>query len=218
MIYQNYIWDFDGTIFDSYPHILASLFKVFEEQGTADQYDREMRMRHLLVSFGEMKRYTGISDEVYAAFSEHQLRMGEDEIEPKVVPFADAAEVLAKIRENGGRNFLYTHRNLTSIEYVRNFGLFELFDGFVTSADHVPSKPAPDAVLAIIDRYGLDPKETIMVGDREIDGMSGVNAGIDGALVNFPPCLPDGTSPADKSVMKYKANSLTEFAKIVGIL
>ena len=218
MIYKNYIWDFDGTIFDSYPHICASLFRVFEELGTAGNYDREMCMRHLLVSFGSMKKYTGISDEVYASFSEHQLRMGEDEIEPKVIPFADAAEVLAAIRENGGRNFLYTHRNLTAIEYVRNYGLFELFDGFVTAADHFPLKPAPDAVLSIIDRYGLDPRETIMVGDREIDGMSGVNAGIDGALVNYPACLPDGSSPADHSVMKYKAKSLTEFAKLVGIL
>ena len=56
-----------------------------------------------------------------------------------------------------------------------------------------------------------------MVGDREIDGMSGKNAGIAGALVNYPPFLPDGTSPADATKMDYTAGSLTEFARIMGI-
>ena len=32
---------------------------------------------------------------------------------------------------------------------------------------------------------GLDPAETIMIGDREIDGKSGKNAGIAGALLSY---------------------------------
>lgn len=218
MIYKNYIWDFDGTIFDSYPHICASLFRLFDDMGIADVYDREMCMRHLQVSFGSMKRFTGISDEVYSRFVEYELRMGEEEIEPKVVPYADARDILSKIKENGGRNFIYTHRGSTLFGYLDDFGFTELFDGFVTADDHFPSKPAPDAILSIIEKYRLDKNETIMIGDREIDGLSGVNAGIDGALVNYPACLPDGTSPADSSSMKYKSRSLTEFARSAGIV
>ena len=76
---------------------------------------------------------------------------------------------------------------------------------------------ARDAVLALIARNSLDPVDCVMVGDREIDGMSGKNAGIAGALVNYPPFLPDGTSPADATKMDYTAGSLTEFARIMGI-
>lgn len=217
MIYLNYIWDFDGTIFDSYPHVCSSLFRLFDEMGIADRFDREMCMRHLRVSFDSMKKFTGISDETYERFIEYELRTGENEIEPKVVPYADAYDVLAKIKNNGGRNFINTHRGSTLFTYLDSFGFTKLFDGFVTSDDCFPSKPAPDAVLSIIEKYGLEKNETIMIGDREIDGLSGVNAGIDGALVNFYSCLPDGSSPADSSSMKYRAKSLTEFARLVGI-
>ena len=40
-----------------------------------------------------------------------------------------------------------------------------------------PSKPAPDAVEWICGTYGLDKGETMMIGDREIDVLSGKNAG-----------------------------------------
>jgi phosphoglycolate phosphatase-like HAD superfamily hydrolase len=45
-----------------------------------------------------------------------------------------------------------------------------------------PSKPAPDAVNYICDTYGLDRSETVMIGDREIDVLSGKNAGCFGCL------------------------------------
>ena len=156
-------------------------------------------------------------DDVYERFLERTHRMGEDEVEPRVVPFPDAREVLAAIVKNGGRNYLYTHRNETAMRYLEDAGFTELFADFVTAEEGFPSKPAPDAVLALIARNGLDPADCIMVGDREIDGMSGKNAGIAGALVNYPPALPDGTSPAAVTAMDYTASSLTEFARLMDI-
>ena len=86
----------------------------------------------------------------------------------------------------------------------------DCFDDYVTSEDKFPGKPAPDAILTIMKRNHLEQAETIMVGDREIDGQSGKNAGISGALVNFYPRLPDGTSPAAVSEMDYIAESLSD--------
>jgi phosphoglycolate phosphatase-like HAD superfamily hydrolase len=45
-----------------------------------------------------------------------------------------------------------------------------------------PSKPAPDAVNWICETYNLDKSETVMIGDREIDVLSGKNAGVYGCL------------------------------------
>ena len=57
-----------------------------------------------------------------------------------------------------------------------------LFSGFITADMDFPRKPAPDAILYILNEYGLNPEKTVMVGDREIDVLSGKNAGIDGIL------------------------------------
>lgn len=78
-------------------------------------------------------------------------------------------------------------------------------------------KPAPDGLLELCRRNSLDPAESIMIGDRIIDGTAGRNAGMSGALVNYPPHLPDGRSPADGVDLDYTAESLTEFARKVGI-
>jgi len=217
MKFTHFFWDFDGTLFDSYPHTLRCCWDAMEEAGLTEGWDRESVLRWLLVTFGAMKREVGMPDDVYERFLERTHRMGEDEVEPRVVPFPDAREVLAAIVKNGGRNYLYTHRNETAMRYLEEAGFTELFADFVTAEEGFPSKPAPDAVLALIARNGLDPADCIMAGDREIDGMSGKNAGIAGALVNYPPALPDGTCPTAVTAMDYTASSLTEFARLMDI-
>ena len=181
MKYIYYLWDFDGTLFDSYPHVLASMEKVLrEEQIVCDSTEL---WRRLLVNFGEGRKYAGLSSETYKRFVDYQYLMDENEIEPKIVPFDGMRDLLADIVKHGGKNYLYTHRNNTAISYLDRFGLTEFFADFVTSEEHFPAKPAPDAVLAIIERNHLNPKDCVMVGDRLIDGMSGINAGIAGVLV-----------------------------------
>ena len=141
----------------------------------------------------------------------------ETPILPRAVPFPDAEAVLAAVVKQGGRNYLYTHRNETARWYLETYGLAGYFADMLMAEEGFPAKPAPDAVLALIARNRLDPAECVMVGDREIDGMAGKNAGIAGALVNYPPCLPDGTSPAAVTHMDYTAASLTDFARQMGI-
>ena len=217
MLFRNFIWDFDGTLFDSYPHIMRCCWDALTEEGLAGGLDYERTYRELQGAFGSMKQYTGMSDEVYRRFVERSHLMGEEEVPPRAEPFTDAGEVLSAIVKAGGRNYLYTHRNRTALRYFDDYGLTDFFSDFVTSEEGFPSKPAPDAVLALIARNALDPRDCVMVGDREIDGMSGKNAGIAGALVNYPPALPDGTSPASVTALDFTARSLTEFAVLMGV-
>jgi phosphoglycolate phosphatase-like HAD superfamily hydrolase len=217
MKFKHYIWDFDGTIFDSYPHTLRCCWDAMEEAGLTDGWDRKAVLSRLLVSFGDMKRETGMPDDVYRRLLDRIHLVGEDEVPPKAVPFPDAREVLSAVVRNGGKNYLYTHRNRTALWYLETYGFMDLFADCLIAEEGFPSKPAPDAVLALIARNSLDPAECVMVGDREIDGMSGKNAGIAGALVNYPYALPDGTSPAAVTAMDFSARSLTEFAVLTGI-
>lgn len=218
MLYKNYIWDFDGTLFDSYPHIFAALWKIMTSDGLAERFEPAEVMAHLQVSFASMREYTSISDDAYGRFLKIHDYAADDEIEPRIVPFADAAEVLSKVISRGGRNFLYTHRNNTTFYYLKRFGFDGYFSDILTADENFPPKPSPDALKTLITRNSLVLSETIMIGDREIDGLSGKNAGIEGALVNYPDALPGGASPASVSKMDYISKNLTEFAKIMGII
>ena len=215
MLYKNYIWDFDGTLVDSYPHILASMNKVLAEEGI--EPDDDVLMRHFLVNFDSAKKYTGLSDEAFNRFGRYQLMMGDDEIEPKVKPFPGVREILGGVVEMGGKNFLYTHRGGSATAYLESFGMKDFFTGIVTSRDGFPDKPAPDAILKIIKDYSLNPAECVMIGDREIDGMAGKNAGIAGFLVTSQTVDPDGNDPHAITAMDHNCHNIYGVARIAGI-
>lgn len=217
MKFKNYIWDFDGTICDSYPHTCEVFWQILCEEGLDVRCTKDEIMRHLLVTFSDAREFSGISDEGYKKFLHLTHLIGDEELEPKVVPFADCESVLRAVVGNGGRNFLYTHRNFTAKWFLDEWGYSKYFTDMLMEEENFPLKPAPDALLALIGRNSLKPEESIMIGDREIDGLSGHNAKIVGALVNYPDALPDGRDPASVSEMEYTARSLTEFARLMGI-
>ena len=217
MKFKNYIWDFDGTLFDSYPHMFAAFKKVMTERGLAASLDFDMCERYLHVSFAELKKYSAVSEDAFSEFVRYHHLTENSGIEPDIVPFGDCEAVLIAVKEAGGRNFLYTHRNETVFYYLEKFGMLGYFDGFVTDLDGFPLKPDPSAILHIIEKYSLVHEESIMIGDREIDGLAGVNAGIAGALVCYPPALPSGECPASCTSLSCTAPTLSEFASQMGL-
>ena len=80
-----------------------------------------------------------------------------------------------------------------------------------------PGKPAPDAVLYLLEKHGLDPAETIMIGDRDLDGQSGINAGATGCLLTFIDRNCHGEDPLDVTAMPYKCRGVEQLRAILEI-
>ncbi len=218
MKYKNYIWDFDGTLFNTYVHEIKVMWDVLTRHGLDAVHDKENVYRWMRVGYGNITEKLGIPEDIYHEFRCEGLKIGAEEHEPKILPFEDCGKVLSAIVKNGGRNFIYTHRDKTTLTwYLTEYGMIDYFTDMVTADEHFPMKPAPDGLLALCERNGLVMSESIMIGDRIIDGSSGRNAGMSGALVNYPPHLPDGRSPAEGVDLDYTAKSLTEFAALMGI-
>lgn len=172
---KNYIWDFDGMLFDSYPHITTSFEKMMAEEGIEIDYNETKRMFE--ISFGEVFDYYNTTEEQKNRFRSYEHDF---DFEPVAKPFPNTVETLKKICLSGCRNYLYTHRGETAFYYLKKYGIYDLFSDFVTSEDGFPAKPAPDAVLHLVNKHNLNKEETVMIGDREIDVMSGINAGVKG--------------------------------------
>lgn len=179
MLYRNYIWDFDGTLYDSYPHS-EGIFQAYlaREKGI----DAAMPLIDSLArqSWHHAFDYFGLTKDEAKRVFELEADMS---VLPRVVPFPGAIELLGDVVAAGGRNYLYTHRDNLAVEYLRLEGILDLFEDFVTADMDFPAKPAPDAVLYLMGKHGLLPEETVMIGDREIDAGAGLNAGAAGLLV-----------------------------------
>lgn len=175
---QNYIWDFDGMLFDSYPHITSAFLKTLAQFGKEADYDEAKSL--LEITFATAFERYGVTDEERAVFREHEHNY---ELKPIAVPFENTYKVLEKLFNDGKKHFLYTHRGFESSQYyLKKYDMAKFFTAFVDSSMNFASKPAPDAVNYICSTYNLDKNETVMIGDREIDVLSGKNAGVYGCL------------------------------------
>ncbi|MBE6942834.1 MAG: phosphoglycolate phosphatase [Ruminococcaceae bacterium] len=177
---NHFIWDFDGTLFDSYPIIIGTLRSTLQDCG----YDcdpseaMQLMLQNITVAQKHYAEKFGIPMEellkVYAGHHEAQ--------NPQLLakPMADVEKVLARICETGRKNYIFTHRKCsTTAQYLDKYGLSHYFTEIVgPEAAHFAYKPAPDALLYLMDKYGMTTEDAVMVGDRDCDLGSARNAGI----------------------------------------
>ncbi len=172
-----FIWDFDGMLFDTYPHTTAALCEYFRRHGKI--IDKEEAFLKLKISIREAFRHFGLSESGEKEFYEIEDDL---DFEPQGFPYEGIEEILRYIVAHGGRNYLFTHRDRVSIQYLDRHSLTPLFTDFVTREMDFPFKPAPDAVEYLINKHSLKRESCLMLGDRAIDCGSGLNAGISALL------------------------------------
>ena len=179
--YLHYIWDFDGTLFDSYPHSTAALCAAAAHFGIP--VEPEQVSRWLRTSFATAFRALDFTEAQQAYF---RSLHGDPAFPPSIVPFPQARPVLEALAARGARHYLYTHsRRRMSVAYLERFGLAPLFSGFMTPDDPgFASKPDPGGLLRLMADRAVPPDLAVMVGDREIDMRCARAAGIDGILVD----------------------------------
>lgn len=172
---KHFIWDFDGTLMDTYPNIIRYLKMALNDFGR-DADDREIMTKMSVTIPSTIEYYSelyGLPDLI-----EHyrQYKANEPKDPIKIFPKVDL--VLAKVREMGGTNYIFTNRGDTIYELLDRAGLSGEFAEIVTASDPCfKVKPAPDVINYLMEKYGGTVENTVMIGDRLCDLESGYNAG-----------------------------------------
>lgn len=191
MKYRHFFWDFDGTLYDTYPRITRAFLRGLLDLGIqADAKEVYALNKRTLEECARAfsVRHPGISEkEILTAYHVH----AEEEDMSGVGMYPGARAMLEKVVRGGGRNYLYTHRGESVFKFLRRDGLEGLFRDRVTGLDDFPRKPAPDALLYLMDKWGLDKGDCVMLGDRDIDLDAGKNAGMACALFDPEEFYPD---------------------------
>ena len=205
--YRTFIWDFDGTLYDTYPHIVRAYVDTLAEygiEGDAAEIGRIAR-----ISLLEVKRYLKAE---YALRRDYFRKVKERMRELSAAnarPFPEAKSFVERLAAEGGANMLYTQRDKSALDILEAHGLLGYFDDaiYIGDPDFV-RKPSPKALKALIRRNGLERTETIMVGDREIDVVSAAKAKLDSCLI-----MPYDI--AAESAATYKCESFAAFREIL---
>jgi HAD superfamily hydrolase (TIGR01549 family) len=176
--FRNLIWDFDGTILDTYPEITRAFINVLKKDyGVEYDYDQAYSLAKASITFC----IESLADEFNIdteEFSENFKKRYFGELTFEDKPFEGVKEILEYVSIHGG-NFLITHRGSESLnEFLTRNELKKYFIEIVSADENFPLKPDPASFNYIINKYKLEKEETLGVGDRILDIEAARNAGI----------------------------------------
>ena len=171
------LFDFDGTLADSYAVIAASVNHVRAAHGLSPLAVAEVR-RHVGRGPGYLLAHTvGVGD---ARHNEILYR----EHHPSVMRegthlFAGVDTALKTLAERGLRLGVCSNK---PVDFTRQLlawlGVGEFFDVVLGPEDVARPKPAPDMLLAGLRRLAVDATEALYVGDMTVDIVTARAAGV----------------------------------------
>ncbi len=205
MNYKHLIYDFDGTLSDTYPCFTEAVMQTLKDFGLSDTY--ESVYAKLKVSVGyTMRCYDFGKDSAEVRKHFHKIH---DELAPKIQkPYPEAEEILRYTMAQGHKNYLFTHSGKIVKKLLEQWGIADCFVDIIDATMKFKTKPAPDALNYLCEKHGLDPKDCIMIGDRDIDTDCGRNAGMKG-------CLFDPEHYYDSADVDYRIENLLELKNII---
>ena len=171
------LFDFDGTLGDSYPAITASVNHVRALNGLPPMSLAEVK-RHVGRGPDHLLRQTvGVGDieanvAAYKAHHPSVLRSG-----TTLLP--GAAETLRTLHERGLRLAVCSNKPVAfTRELVSMLEVASYLDVVIGPEDVARPKPAPDMLLAALPRLGVSATEALYVGDMTVDIETARAAGV----------------------------------------
>lgn len=162
------ILDIDGTLVDTNYHHAVAWFQAFRQHGHVVPLWKIHR--HIGMG-GDQLIGALLSDEVEASLGD-DIRAAESALYLSVIeqvePLRGARALIEDLRDRGHRVVLASSAKAKEVDhYLELLDAREIVESWTTSADVEQTKPAPDLLLAALDKLGRGP--AIMVGDSTWD-------------------------------------------------
>ena len=175
--YKAIIFDFDGTLVDSYPAITASVNHVRGIHGLPPLSEDEVR-RHVGRGPHYLLEHTVSGGDIeadIAAYRAHHpsvLRSG-----TRLMP--GAADVLRDLHASGLRLGICSNKPVDfTRQLVVYLGVGSYLDLLLGPEDVPRPKPAPDMLRLALARLHVEAKQTLYVGDMTVDIQTARSAGV----------------------------------------
>jgi HAD superfamily hydrolase (TIGR01549 family) len=194
-MFRYIIWDFDGTLVDTYPEIARAVNQALATFGKSVSLERVIELSSISLDFctSELSKEFAIAQEAL----DEQFSICYETVDlQKQHPFPYVIEVCKKVQELGGQNFIMTHRRKKSLhELLSLHHLHFYFTDIVAGDDGFPRKPDPTAMCYLLEKHHLPIDKVLVIGDRPIDIFAGQAIGAKTCLfrASFPDVLPHMT-------------------------
>ena len=180
-MYKTIIFDLDGTLLDTLTDLHSAVNAALSAYGLPSRTREEVRafIGNGIVKL--MQRAVGIADYpqmdgVIEAFKAYYGAHCKDETKP----YDGVMEVLQKMAAAGVKTAVVSNKADFAVKLLAE----EYFQGLLLDAvgenesAGIRKKPAPDSLLAVMEKLGAAAEDTLYVGDSEVDIQTAQNAGV----------------------------------------
>jgi HAD superfamily hydrolase (TIGR01509 family) len=164
------VLDIDGTLVDTNYHHAIAWFRAFRQQG----FILPLWRIHRHIGMGGDQLVAALAGAGFDATHGDEVRAAETvlyaELIGEVQPLAGARALMEDLKAAGHAVVLASSAKPEELEhYLTLLDARSLADAWTDSGDVEVTKPAPDLVLAALEKAGAAPKDAVMIGDSVWD-------------------------------------------------
>ncbi len=187
--YRNYLFDADGTLFDTVELIYRSYVYTCQKYNGID-VDRELVIKSMgLPLYKQIGLFLGELPEqkmnqILKEYKEHQLTIYREHL----VIYPGVEKTLRNLNTLDKRLAVVTSRKQeTAFIYLKHVGIFDYFDVIVTPELTKRHKPDPAPAMKALELVKGAVDDSLFIGDAEFDMLCGKSAGVDTAFAAWGP-------------------------------
>ncbi len=179
MAYRAAVFDLDGTLLNTLADLAASGNELLEFYGMLPHPQQAYRY---FVGNGSRKLMERIlpnasPEQIDGALSRYKA-IYHRRLTEETIPYDGVLEMLSELRARGVRLAVCTNKHIAAAEQlIRKYFPTEMFDAFDGDRPGIPRKPNPAHVRFVMETMGVEPKETVYLGDSGVDMQTAINSG-----------------------------------------
>ncbi|MCE7740892.1 MAG: HAD family hydrolase [Candidatus Heimdallarchaeota archaeon] len=175
------IFDMDGTLIQSdidYMGIRDKLREILREIVTEEEYQKIRRTIYTILELTFLIKEKDSSGQEYEKawnlVEEYELKGYE-----KAFVEDDVIRTLEKLKNKGHILVIYTNNSRKITDYaLQEYNFNHLFEFVLTRDDVKNSKPDPEGIYKLMQKYQKDKLSTIFIGDSWVDAETAQNADV----------------------------------------
>ena len=180
------VFDWDGTLMDSAAHIVACLQNAISELNLEPKTNNEVKN---IIGLGLREALLALypqatESELTALVDRYREHFFDQQADPCEL-FSGAKELVQELDAKDYYLAVATGKGRNGLDKVLKETGMEKYFPITRCADEAHSKPHPKMMLDIIEHYGVETTEAIMVGDTEYDLKMATNADAHSIAVSY---------------------------------
>jgi HAD superfamily hydrolase (TIGR01509 family) len=173
------VLDIDGTLVDTNYHHAIAWYRAFRQHG----FVLPLWRIHRHIGMGGDQLVAALAGDGFEREQGDDVRAAEKvlymELIHEVQPLAGARALIEDLKSSGHAVVLASSAKPEELEYYLTLlDARALVDGWTDSGDVERTKPAPDLVLAALEKSGAEPDDAVMIGDSTWDCRAAERAGV----------------------------------------